>query len=51
MPGIPVVSSVPLRSPQLERLGDWDLRYVDFVHASRGDLSDALHDAQGLLIN
>jgi lactate dehydrogenase-like 2-hydroxyacid dehydrogenase len=51
MPGAPVVSSVPLRSPQLERLGDWDLRFVDFAHASQRDLSDALHDAQGLLID
>jgi lactate dehydrogenase-like 2-hydroxyacid dehydrogenase len=51
MPGPPVVSSVRLGSPQLERFGDWDLRFVDFVRASRRDLSDALHDAQGLLID
>ena len=51
MPGAPVVSSVRLGSAQLERLGDWDLRFVDFAHASQRDLSDALHDAQGLLID
>ncbi len=51
MSGAPVVSSVRLGSPQLERLGDWDLRFVDFVHAGQRDLSDALHDAHGLLID
>ncbi|HEY5076121.1 MAG TPA: D-glycerate dehydrogenase [Acidimicrobiia bacterium] len=47
----PVVSSVRLGPPQLERLGDCDLRFVDFGRASRRDLADALHDARGLLID
>ena len=51
MSGAPVVSSVRLGPAQLERLGASDLRVVDFVRASRRDLSDALHDAQGLLID
>ena len=51
MPGAPVVSSVRLASPQLEPLAGWDLRFVDFAHASRRELADALHYAQGLLID
>src|SRR5438445_327091 len=51
MSGAPVVSSVRLASPQLERLAGWDIRFVDFAHASRRDLSDALRDAHGLLID
>jgi lactate dehydrogenase-like 2-hydroxyacid dehydrogenase len=47
----PVVSSVRLGPTQLERLGDRDLRFVDFGRASPRDLSDALHDARGLLID
>ena len=37
-----VVSSVRLGAPEIERLRDWELRVVDFAHASRRDLSDAL---------
>jgi len=51
MSGAPVVSAVRLVPPQLDQLGSWDLRVVDFVHANRRDLADALHDAEGLLIN
>ena len=49
--GAPVISSVRLASPQLERLAGCDIRFVHFAHASRRELSDALHDAQGLLID
>jgi lactate dehydrogenase-like 2-hydroxyacid dehydrogenase len=51
MAGAPIVSSVRLASPQLERLAGWHMRFVDFAHASRRELSDALHDARGLLID
>ncbi|HEY5171843.1 MAG TPA: D-glycerate dehydrogenase [Acidimicrobiia bacterium] len=40
-----------MRPPQLERLGGSDVRVVDFDRASRRELSDALRDAQGLLID
>ena len=49
--GTPVVSSVRLGAPEIERLRDWELRVVDFARASRRDLSDALRDAHGLLID
>jgi glyoxylate reductase len=51
MPGTPVVSSVPLGPPQLERLRDCEIRDVDFTRTSRHDLSAALDDARGLLID
>jgi lactate dehydrogenase-like 2-hydroxyacid dehydrogenase len=51
MSGTPVVSSVRLGPPQIERLRDCELRVIDFAHASRRDLSEALDDAEGLLIN
>lgn len=51
MPGALVVSSVRLGPAEIERLSDWELRVVDFEHASRRDLSDALRDADGLLID
>lgn len=50
-PGPPVVSSVRLGPAEIERLRDWHLRVVDFEHAGRRDLSDALGDAHGLLID
>lgn len=49
--GAPVVSSVRLGPRQLERLGDCAFRFVDFGRATRRDLSEALHDARGLLID
>jgi lactate dehydrogenase-like 2-hydroxyacid dehydrogenase len=51
MSATPVVSSVRLGPLQSERLRDYELRVVDFAHASRRDLSEALHDAHGLLID
>ena len=51
MSGAAVVSSVRLGAPELERLGDCDFRFVDFVRASRRDFADALNDARGLLID
>jgi lactate dehydrogenase-like 2-hydroxyacid dehydrogenase len=46
-----IVTAVPLASPQLERLDEWDLVVVDFAHARRPELVDALQDAAGLLVN
>lgn len=50
-PGAPVVSAVVLGSPHLEQFAAWELRFVDFAHASRSEIARALEDAEGLLIN
>jgi lactate dehydrogenase-like 2-hydroxyacid dehydrogenase len=46
-----IVSSVPLDSPHLERLGEWELTVTDLARASRGDVSEALCRAEGLLVS
>jgi len=46
-----IVSAVALGSPHLEQFAGWDLAVVDFATASTADLSDALRDAEGLLVN
>jgi len=51
MSGARVVSSVHLGPPEIERLRDCELRVVDFAHASRRDLAEALRNAHGLLID
>ena len=46
-----IVSAVALGSPHLEQFAGWDLAVVDFATVSTADLSDALRDAEGLLVN
>jgi lactate dehydrogenase-like 2-hydroxyacid dehydrogenase len=46
-----LVSAVALGSPHLEQLADWELRVVDFALAGPTELSEALRDAEGLLVN
>ncbi|MDQ1466549.1 MAG: glyoxylate reductase [Actinomycetota bacterium] len=46
-----IVSSVPLDSPHLDRLREWELTVTDLARASRVDVSEALCSAEGLLVN
>lgn len=46
-----VASSVALGSPHRERFDEWGLTVVDFARTSSAALSDALRDAEGLLVN
>jgi len=51
MPKARIVTAVPLSREQLDRLGEWEVTFVDFAQAGRAEIEAALADAEGLLVD